>query len=119
MDEKTRTLKVRINLANTDRRLRANTFGTGRVILREEKNALVVPNDAVHWEGDCFVVFVRDKNFLADQALKVFHVRKVRVGVKDDKNTEIIAGLLAGEMVASTGSGALCSELLKNHLGES
>jgi cobalt-zinc-cadmium efflux system membrane fusion protein len=72
-----------------------------------------VPSAAVHWEGDCFVVFVRDKNYLADGAPKVFHVRTVRLGVRDAKTTEIIAGVLPGEFVATRGSGLLLSELRK------
>jgi cobalt-zinc-cadmium efflux system membrane fusion protein len=118
VDEKTRTVKVRANLANADGRLRANTFGQGRVILREEKNAMVVPNEAVHWEGDCFVVFVRDRNFLADGAPKVFHVRTIRPGAKDSRNTEVIAGVLPGEVVATRGGGTLLGELLKGNMGE-
>lgn len=118
VDEKTRTVKVRANLANPAGRLRASTFGLGQVVLREEKNAIVVPNEAVHWEGDCFVAFVRDKNFLAEDAPKVFHVRKVRIGTKDAQHTEVIAGVLPGEVVATRGSGTLRAELLKNNLGE-
>ena len=118
VDEKTRTVKVRADLANPEGRLRASTFGAGRVILREEQSAVVVPNEAVHWEGDCFVVFVRDKDFLAEGAPKVFHVRKVRIGARDAQNTEIIAGVLPGELVATRGSGTLRAELLKNNLGE-
>ena len=117
-DPKTRTLKVRAALDNADGRLRANTFGSGRVILRQESQAIVVPNSAVHWEGCCYVVFVRDKHFLDEGAPKVFHVRTVRVGAKDDKQTEIVAGVLPGEIIATKGSGMLRAELLKNDLGE-
>ena len=118
VDEKTRTVKVRADLDNRDGRLRANTFGPGRIVLREEKHAVVVPNEAIQWEGDCHIVFVRDKNFLREGAPKVFHVRKVRPGARDDKYTEIIAGVLPGEVVATKGSGTLRGELLKNNLGE-
>jgi cobalt-zinc-cadmium efflux system membrane fusion protein len=117
-DEKTRTLNIRIDLANTDGRLAANTFGTGRVILRHEKEAIVVPSDAVHWEGCCHVVFVRDKDFLKEGSLKVFHTRKVQIGTKANGQTEILAGVLPGEIVATKGSGMLRAELLKNNLGE-
>jgi cobalt-zinc-cadmium efflux system membrane fusion protein len=117
-DERTRTVKVRADLANPEGRLRASTFGAGRIILREEASAVVVPSEAVHWEGDCFVVFVRDRDFLKEGAPKVFHVRKVRVGVRDAQNTEVIAGVLPGEVVATRGSGTLRAELLKNNLGE-
>jgi cobalt-zinc-cadmium efflux system membrane fusion protein len=118
VDEKTRTVKVRAPVDNRYGRQRANTFGPGRIVLREEKNAVVVPTEAVQWEGDCHIVFVRDKNFFCEGAPKVFHVRKVRLGTRDEKSTEIIAGVLPGEVVATKGSGTLRGELLKNNLGE-
>lgn len=119
VDEKTRTVRVRADLANAEELLRSNTFGTGRIILREEKSAVVVPNDAIQWDGDCHVVFVRDKNYDPQKAdsLLVFHVRKVRPGARNDRYTEIAAGVLPNELVATKGSGVLRSELLKNHLG--
>jgi cobalt-zinc-cadmium efflux system membrane fusion protein len=117
VDEKTRTVQVRADLPNPDGRHLARTFGTGQVILREERDAVVVPSEAVHWEGDCNVVFVRDRQFLDRDAPKVFHVRKVRPGATADGKTEIIAGVLPGEVVATRGSGVLRGELLKNNLG--
>ena len=48
----------------------------------------------------------------------MFHVRTVRLGAKDDKQTEIVAGLLPGEVVATRGSSLLRAELLKDNLGE-
>lgn len=117
-DPKTRTLKLRAILENPEGRLRANMFGTGRVVLRREKEAIVVPTEAVQWEGCCHVVFVRDKDYLKENSPKVFHVRTVRVGVRDGKNTEIIAGVVLGELIVTKGSTALRAELLKNNLGE-
>lgn len=117
-DPKTRTVKLRATAENAAGRLRANTFGAGRVILREEKDAVVVPTEAVQWEGCCHVVFVRNKDYLKDGSPKVFHVRTVRVGARDGKNTEIIAGVVPGELVVTKGSTALRAELLKNNLGE-
>lgn len=117
-DPKTRTVKVRADLADPERKQVANTFGAGRVILREEAKAVSVPNEAVHWEGCCHVVFVRDKDYLKAGSPKVFHVRKVRLGAKDAKNTEIIAGVLPGELVVTRGSGLLLTELLRADLGE-
>jgi cobalt-zinc-cadmium efflux system membrane fusion protein len=121
-DETTRTVAARVDLPNPDGRHRANTFGTGRVILREEPAAVVVPGAAVHWEGDCNIVFVKDKNFGDPNGPRVFHVRTVRPGAQNAAAsgpvTEVIAGVLPGEWVAVGGSGFLRSELLKNGLGE-
>lgn len=117
-DEQTRTVKVRVNLPNAGGRLKANTFGTGRIVLREEPKAIVVPSESVHWDGSCYVVFVRDKNYLQPNAPKFFHVRSVRPGVKEGDTTEIIVGLLPGEIVAAKNSVVLEAQLLKSNLGE-
>ncbi|MFO0965018.1 MAG: hypothetical protein U0793_05440 [Gemmataceae bacterium] len=77
-----------------------------------------MPSEAIHWEGDCHIVFVRDKDYLKPGAPKVFHVRTVRPGVRNGDFTEIIAGVLPGEVIASRIAAILRSELLKNRLGE-
>ncbi|HEV3300617.1 MAG TPA: efflux RND transporter periplasmic adaptor subunit [Planctomycetaceae bacterium] len=116
-DEQTRTVKVRVDLPNAGGRLKANTFGTGRIVLREEPKAIVVPSESVHWDGSCYVVFVRDKNYLKPNAPKFFHVRSVRPGVKQGETTEIIVGLLPGEVIAAKNSVVLEAQLLKSNLG--
>jgi membrane fusion protein, heavy metal efflux system len=127
VDDKTRTVQFRAELPNADGSLLANTFGTGQIVIRAEaktqkddpaeKDAIVVPTEAVHWEGDCQIVFVRDKNFLDPNGLKVFQVRTVRPGVINGPYTEILAGVLPGEVVATRNSASLRAELLKNNLG--
>jgi cobalt-zinc-cadmium efflux system membrane fusion protein len=121
-DETTRTVPVRVALPNPAGRHRAGTFGTADIVLREEPHAVIVPASAVHWEGCCHVVFVRDERYDRPDAPKVFHVRTVRPGASAASAagpmTEIIAGVLPGERVAAAGSGVLRSELLKNNLGE-
>ena len=117
VDEKTRTVQFRAELPNPDGKLLAHSYGTGRIVLREEKDAIVVPNEALHSDNNCHVVFVRDKCFLDPNGLKVFHARSVRPGVINGRYTEIIAGLLPGEIIATTNSVSLRAELLKNNLG--
>jgi cobalt-zinc-cadmium efflux system membrane fusion protein len=113
-DERTRTVPVRAELADDEGRLRAFTFGLGKVVLREEPNAVVVPSEAVQSGGGCRFVFVRDKDFLKPDGPKVFHTRTVRVGAREGSNTEIIVGVLPGEIVATKGSALLLNEILKN-----
>jgi cobalt-zinc-cadmium efflux system membrane fusion protein len=121
VDESTRTVPVTVELPNVDGRHVAGSFGTARILLREEPDAVVVPSLAIHWDGDCYIVFVRDKHFEQNESPKLFHVRKVRPGVQDMAHgqpvTEVIAGLLPGETVATANSGILRSELLRSHLG--
>ena len=121
VDEKTRTVKVRADLENPEGQLRANTFGAGRIILREEKNAVVIPKEALQSDGDCPLVFVRDKNYDPQnpESLLVFHVRKVRSGAQNDGFVEILAGLLPGESVATKGSAVLRMQLRKDNVNTS
>jgi cobalt-zinc-cadmium efflux system membrane fusion protein len=116
-DEQTRTIKIRVDLPNADGRLRANTFGSARIVLREEPKAIVVPTTAMHWDGTCHVVFVRDKSYHEPESKKFFHVRSVRPGVQEGDMTEIIVGLLPGEVIASKNSVVLEAQLLKSNLG--
>ena len=118
VDEQTRTIKVRAMLGNTNRVLKANSFGTGWIVLREEPKAVTVPLDALQSDGDCQIVFVRDKNFLKKDSPKVFHARQVRVGAKNDIHVELLAGVLPGEVVATKGSASFRAELLKSGFGE-
>ncbi len=118
-DQQTRMVTVRAELPNPKGQLRNETFGAGRIVLREEQEAIAVPNEAIHWEGCCHVVFVRDKGYFdSKDSPKVFHIRTVRLGAGNGKFTEIIAGVLPGEVVATKGSDVLRAELLKNSLGE-
>jgi multidrug efflux pump subunit AcrA (membrane-fusion protein) len=117
VDNDTRTLEVRGELPNQDGHLRNEMFGTGEIVLREEVDAILALSTAVHWEGCCHVVFVRDKDFMKEGAYKVFHTRSVRPGITAGDYTEMIAGLLPGEVIVTRGSGVLRAELLKGNLG--
>jgi len=116
-DERTRTVRVRVELPNADGMLRANTFGTGQIVLREETETVLVPKEAVHWDGFCHVVFVRDRRYFEADTPKFYHVRPVRLGVQQEGRTEILAGVVPGEVIASKGSTVLAAQLLRSNLG--
>ncbi len=114
----TRMVQVRAVLDNPNGRLRNETFGTGEVILRSESDAIVIPTGASHWEGCCQIVFVRDKRYFdSPESHKVFHVRSVRLGAVNGNRTEVLSGVLPGEVIATAGSDVLRAQLLKNSLG--
>ena len=110
VDEQTRMVKVRADLDNSDGRLLAATFGRAQITIRASPNATAVPNEAIQWEGCCHVVFVR----LTDD---IFQTRKVRLGSRDSEYTEVLVGVLPGEVVVTGGSHVLKSEILKSNLG--
>ena len=117
VDPATRTVTVRGELENQGGQLRNETFGTGEIMLRSEPMAVLVPNEAIHWEGCCHIAFVRDKDYFKENSFKVFHTRSIRPGTEANGKTEVIAGLLPGEVVVTRGSGILRAELLKGNLG--
>lgn len=117
VNEFTRTVEVRSELDNSQGLLRNNTFGTSQIVLRTAEQAVLIPDEAVQWDGSCYVVFVRGKDYFTDGEPKLFYTRSVRLGVQRDGKTEIIAGLLPGEVVATRGSNVLRSQILKNKLG--
>lgn len=117
VDSQTRTVRVRAELANEDEQLRNESFGKGQIVLREETDAIVVPLSSLQWDGAGHVVFVRDSRFFEEDRPKFFIARSVRPGVKQDGFVEIIAGVLPGEVVASSGSDVLRAQLLKSNLG--
>jgi cobalt-zinc-cadmium efflux system membrane fusion protein len=120
IDERTRLVAVWTTLDPAEKENHVGTAGRAEILIAEERDVIMVPESAVHWEGDCFVVFVRDRDF--DQLpYKVFHVRKVRIGRKTwhggQEMREILAGLLPGEVVATTRSFVLRGALLEERLG--
>lgn len=117
IEVRTRTLPVRVAVTAEDRILRDKTFGTGRIVLREEPHAVVVPRSAVHTTHDAHFIFVRNKEFFDEGAPKFFYVRQVRIGARDQDYVELLAGAVPGEVVATTGSAVLLAQLLRNTLG--
>lgn len=110
VDEQTRTVKVRAEVENRDGRLLAGMFGQAAITIREAPTAIAVPDEAVQWEGCCHMVFVR----LTEE---IFQPRKIKIGARSAGFTEVLIGVLPGEVVATTGSHVLKSEILKSNLG--
>ncbi|QDT60671.1 Cobalt-zinc-cadmium resistance protein CzcB [Stieleria bergensis] len=117
VDPQTRTVRVRAELPNADASLRNESFGRGEIVLRQEPAAIVVPEESLQWDGSSHVVFVRDARFFEKDRPKFFVTRSVRPGAKQDGFVEIIAGVLPGEVVASSGSDVLRAQLLRSNLG--
>ena len=117
VDAETRTVRTRVVLDNADGALRNESFGRGRIVLRESDDAIVVPEEAVQWDGSSFLVFVRDARFFEEDRPKFFIARSVRPGVRGDGTVEMIAGVLPGEVVTTKGSDVLRAQLLRSNLG--
>ena len=117
VDPQTRTVRVRAALANKQGNLRNEAFGVGEIVLRDEPNAMVVPDSSIQWDGQNTLLFVRDAKFFDKERPKFFTARSVRTGVSQNGFTEIIVGVFPGEVVASEGCDLLRSQLLRGNLG--
>lgn len=110
VDPQTRTLRARVELPNPDGLLKANMFGQAEVTVRDGRPALVVPKDAVQWEGCCHIVFER----LSDM---MYVPRRVKLGHALDDHYEIEAGIEPGSQVVTGASFLLKTEIMKSSIG--
>jgi cobalt-zinc-cadmium efflux system membrane fusion protein len=110
MDPRTRTLQARAELDNHRGLLRANMFARAVVAVKDQQQTLVVPREAVQWEGCCNVVFVK-------QSETIYKPRKVYLGPPAGSVYEVIGGLEPGEIVVTQGSFLLKTEILKSNIG--
>lgn len=115
VDPRTRTVSVRAVVENPmiassgssgddQRLLRANSYGKGRICVREKPDALVAPNNAVQSLHDSYFVFAR-----IDEV--TFEARPVKIGAVSETDTEILSGVNESDVVATVGSHLLKSEL--------
>jgi len=112
VDEATRTVKARIEVANAGRKLKPEMFATVELTVpTAARPALAVPEEAiVELEGKK-VLFVTGDDV-------EFVPREVTTGAKRGSWMEITAGLKEGERYAAKGGFLLKSELKKGELGE-
>ncbi|GAB4280713.1 MAG: hypothetical protein Kow0029_25460 [Candidatus Rifleibacteriota bacterium] len=101
IDEKTRTVGVRVALNNDSGRWLPGSFVTGKIKIAADNLPVVIDRRAVQTIEGSNIVFVL--------AGKGFKAQKVKTGKEDSRNVEIISGLKAGDRYVSEGSFTLKS----------
>ncbi len=103
LESTTRSLRLRLVIANADRRLRPNMFATVKIESKPRLNALTVSREAVirAGEGDRVIVALGGGQF---------RPQVVRTGVASGSRIEIISGLSEGDRVVTSGQFLLDSE---------
>jgi len=102
LDQGTRTLRVRVVLANPEGALRPGMWAT--VLLEgDAAERLVVPQSAVLQAGERAFVFL-------DLGGGRFRPRQVEVGMRSGEDVEIVRGLEPGERVVTSGTFLIASE---------
>jgi cobalt-zinc-cadmium efflux system membrane fusion protein len=110
MDEKTRTVKLRIEVKNRDGKLRAGMFAAVELYLPGEEEGLTVPRPAVLSDGGRSFVFVHHHG-------EFFIRRPVEAGRSSVDWIEVKKGLAGGETVATHGAFLLKSDVLRSKMG--
>lgn len=111
LDPKTRTAKVRCEVANPRARLKLDMFAAVELPTTFDKEAIVVPASAVQQIDGKDTVFIRTT---ATQ----FEAREVEIGRSVDGRVEVVRGLASGEAVVAQGGFHLKSIVLGKQLGE-
>ncbi len=93
------TAHLIIETDNTTGILFDGMFVEATVVLREEKNAVVVPVSALFKDGPITFVFIQDS--------EAYIKKNVLSGVRDDQFVEILEGLAPGDMVVIAGGYSL------------
>jgi len=110
MDERTRTVKVRVAAANPEARLRAGMFASVRIFLPGQEEALSVPRAAVLSDEGRSFVFVHHQG-------EYWVRRPVEPGRKWLDWVEVKGGLAGAETLAADGAFLLKSDVLRSKMG--
>ncbi|HUQ95160.1 MAG TPA: efflux RND transporter periplasmic adaptor subunit [Bryobacteraceae bacterium] len=111
LDPTTRTLQVRILVANSQGLLKPEMFATAAVELPSTRSSLFIPEAAIQDINGVPAVFVQ-------RAGDQFEPRPIKTGGRMNGEVEILEGLKAGDSVVVKGSFLLKSQLLKSTLEE-
>ncbi len=104
LDENTRTMKIEIDLPNTDLKIRSGMYANVEIKRGGHKDVLSVPNEAIgNVKGQSFVYVVENN---------VCKKMEIKIGIRDEKFTEILSGeiretdqvVIQGKELCSNGS---------------
>lgn len=103
VNEKTRTVSLKLEVPNPDGRLRSGMYATAVFTPVEGQNVVAVPALALLRSGERDLVIVQ-------QSEGRFAPREVRTGVEGEDYIEIVSGLQAGETVVTSSQFLIDSE---------
>ncbi|HMS79178.1 MAG TPA: efflux RND transporter periplasmic adaptor subunit, partial [Burkholderiaceae bacterium] len=95
IDANGRSLLARGTLPNPDGALRSGMFARARVVLRDNPEALTIPEEAIIAQGTDSFVWKVD----GGKAVRT----KIEIGLRRDARAEVLAGLSAGDQIVTAG----------------
>jgi membrane fusion protein, heavy metal efflux system len=105
LDAATRTMRIRLELANPQRKLKPEMYATVRIYSKPEQAVLLVPEAAIQRDRERQFVFVQ-------RDAQSFEVRDVKLGESNGEVVRVLGGLREGEVIVTQGAFVLKSELL-------
>jgi len=111
IDPQTRSAKARVVVSNADAALKLDMFARIEVPTADQRDAILVPVDAIQRIDNQTVVFVRTVS-------NRFIRRDVDLGVSTGDVVEIRSGLKPGESIVAAGSFYLKTALLRERIGD-
>jgi len=111
IDPTTRSAKVRCVVENRDGALKLDMFAKVTLASADEREAVVVPADAIQQIDSQSVVFVQ-------QTLTRFERRNVQTGLRTGDLVEIVGGVDEGQTIVGKGSFYLKTALLRERIGD-
>jgi cobalt-zinc-cadmium efflux system membrane fusion protein len=105
LDHETHSARVVAEIANPDGNWRPGSLVHCTIAIEERSVPLTVPASAIQTMGKTQVVFVRTPG--------AFEKRSVTLGQGDDRISEVLTGVRAGETIAVTNTFMLKAEFLK------
>ncbi len=103
LDEKTRTIKIRVEFDNPGLKLKPGMYANVRLRSIIADSALAIPTEAVLDTGERKIVFVQKRK-------GVFEPREVVLGAKAGDYYQVLSGVEAGEIVATSANFLIDSE---------
>jgi cobalt-zinc-cadmium efflux system membrane fusion protein len=110
LESTARTGIVRAKVTSDPSRLTAHLFGRVSPSEQADAHRLMVSKEAVQFEGCCHIVFVQE-------AIDRYRPIKVTIARGDDRHYLVTSGLKESDLVVTTGSFLLKTELKKESLG--
>ncbi|MFK7748494.1 MAG: efflux RND transporter periplasmic adaptor subunit [Kordia sp.] len=100
LNTNTRTVAVKVQLNNRDKKLKPGMFVTGILDTKVSKSAtLSIPKSAVLWTGKRSLVYVKK-----DANEPVFEAREITLGTANGENYEVLSGINAEEEIVTNGA---------------
>lgn len=101
VDKTTRTVKIRVETANTRLELKPEMYAVAvvKASLKQSKNNIVIPTSAVLWTGKRSIVYVKRPS----SDIPTFKLREIELGASLGQEYVVLSGLEEGEEIVTNG----------------